>query len=179
MTKFNKISDEELMQLYQQDNLEAFEQLYARFSKLLYGYIQSTVPNHQDTDDIFQKTIIKLDRYKQNYKAQYKFNSWLYTICKNVKRDFYRKEKNLTLFKEKFQIELYIELDLLEQKFNSVEDYHFYDSLGEIEKKLLKLKFNEDYTYDEIAKKLEISTSNARKITSRAVKKLREKEGGR
>jgi RNA polymerase sigma-70 factor, ECF subfamily len=178
MNNLSEYSDEELMQLYQADNFEAYEELFKRFSPSLYGYLKKTTASLQDVDDIFQKTVIKLDSYKDNYNPKYSFKSWLYTICKNVKRDFYKSEKNFSLFREKIQNEPILIFDLLEQNENGIQDYVHFSELSESEKNILMLKFNDDNSYEEISKILNITPANVRKKVSRAIKKLRMKAEG-
>ena len=173
MSKYAEFSDEELMQLYQKDNLEAFEELFKRFSPSLYGYLKKSSSSYQDIDDLFQKTVLKLDRYKDNYDTKHSFKSWLFTICKNVKRDFYKSEKNYSLFKDKFEDEQSIHLEVLEDNKDGIQDYVHFAELSENERRIMILKFNEDNSYEEISSLLSLSPANVRKNVSRAVKKLR------
>jgi len=173
MTNLSDKTDEELMLLYQQDNYQAFEELYSRFSSALYGYLKKSAASYQDADDLFQKTILKLDKYKSKYNAKYSFNSWLYTICKNIKKDFYKSEKTFSLLKDKFEQDVLIEVEMLNSKSGLIQDYRHFDHLTDKEKEIMILKFNEDQSYQEIATKVMVSVSSARQIISRAVKKLR------
>ena len=50
----SSFSDEELMQLYQQGELGAFDHLYERHAPQLYGYLKAHSPSRQYADDLLQ-----------------------------------------------------------------------------------------------------------------------------
>ena len=51
-------SDDQLVTLAKQGNLEAFSELAGRFKQKIYNTIFSLTKNHQDTDDLTQETFV-------------------------------------------------------------------------------------------------------------------------
>jgi RNA polymerase sigma-70 factor (ECF subfamily) len=88
-----EVSDEELMVLYQQGEEKAFQTLYERYSGKLYGYIKKKVFNLEEAQDILQQSFLRLHKSRHSYDPKYPFSAWLFTICRNLEIDYFRKHK--------------------------------------------------------------------------------------
>lgn len=90
----SQISDEELMVQYQQGDQLAFQSLFVRHKRGVYGYILRHTRSEQESEEIFQDVFIKLHRAAPNWLPTAKFTTWLYTIVRNLCIDVHRKKKN-------------------------------------------------------------------------------------
>jgi len=87
------ISDEELMAQYQKGEESAFQQLFSRHKRGVYGYILRYTRNEQESEEIFQDAFIKMHRAAPTWIPSAKFSTWLYTIVRNLCIDAHRKKK--------------------------------------------------------------------------------------
>lgn len=161
----DKLSDNELMLLYQAGDEASFDLLYGRYKNMIYGYISKRVsPNV--VDDLFQKVFIKLHKSKHRYNENYPFSPWLFTLIKNLLIDHYR-----TLNKE------FVEFD--ENKYSLKEESNIEVPalhIKEEEYELLYQKFVQGHTYQELEEITNKSSSALRKKISRLILKI--KNGG-
>lgn len=78
--RLEKLSDEELMTLYQDAREDAFRVLYDRHRGRMYGYLRKRLPNAEAANDVFQAAFLKLHRSKDQFDASYSFHPWLFTV---------------------------------------------------------------------------------------------------
>lgn len=91
----NKISDQELIERFLNDELEAFNILYERYKRQIYAYLNRLLPGqHAIVDDIFQQSWIKVVRQLPKYKHNEKFFSWVMRISHNLTIDHFRKTRH-------------------------------------------------------------------------------------
>jgi RNA polymerase sigma-70 factor (ECF subfamily) len=89
-----ELSDSELIDSFLKDELSAFEVLYDRYRKQLYGYLHRLLPGqHALVEDIFQQTWIKVISQLHGYKHNQKFLAWVIRISHNLAIDHFRKTK--------------------------------------------------------------------------------------
>lgn len=143
----------------------AFEVLYLRHKDKIYSYLFKRV-QPDAVEDLFQSTFIKLHKSRSLYDDKYEVLPWLYTICKSVLLDYFKKEKKQPIFVE--------EVDVAHEEKN-VDDEINLDrfNLRPKEKEALKMRFVDDLEYEEMAQIIGTSESNSRKIISRALLKIK------
>jgi len=153
----------------------------------------------QAAEEISSEVFVKVYRHlrKLNLNAS-AFKAWLYKIARNLIIDFYRKEARTV---KKVSLEQYLEEkpisedsigtktdrslvvenneDFLLEGFDSVniKDKDFLNklnSLGELQKQVLLLRFVEDMDYKSIGRIINKDERAVRIIKFRAVSKLRE-----
>lgn len=80
----HEMTDEELMELVQASDPEAFEQLVKRYENPLASYVSRYVGYGNQVQDILQETFIRVWRHRKRYKTVAKFSTWVYTIAGNL-----------------------------------------------------------------------------------------------
>jgi len=89
-----KRTDIELIEGYLSGNGRDFEELYDRYKKLLYGYLNNMLPQQQSTvDDIFQQIWLKVIQKLPEYRCNNHFSAWMIRIGHNLTIDHFRKNK--------------------------------------------------------------------------------------
>lgn len=166
MNSLETLEDEKLMLEYQADNYSAFEVLYRRHKSLVYSYIYKRLKNKDQVEEVFQNIFLKFHRSRELYDPKYKFLQWLYTLARSELYDFCKKKRLVTI---SFDEEVF----KVEEEFE-IEDVDL-STLKEKERLAIELRYFEEQEYEEIAKLLQTSQSNARKIVSRAILKLKTK----
>lgn len=151
----NKINITELKELFVEikyDNKVAFEKLYNKYKKLIYGIAFSLLKNEQDSEDIVQIVFTKIysiDKSKLPIKNE---ASWLYSVTKNETLNFLKKKKDDISFDDLYEIpDNNNELNkLIEQ-----DNYNrLISKLDNIEKEIVSLKILANLSFEEIGKLL-------------------------
>ena len=166
----NKLSDEELMVLYQAGDYKSFELLFERHNKKIYGFLLRKTFSTQTAADLVQDVFLKIHKSKHLYKADYRLLPWLFTITNSVFLDHTRLKRKMRFespseFSEGFS--------QLHDDKNSLNIGSLIDALPESNKVAIQLRYYDDKSFDEIANILGTSSVNVRKIVSRGLKRLK------
>jgi RNA polymerase sigma-70 factor (ECF subfamily) len=87
------LSDEALMQRFQQGDSQAFRVLLERHRRGVYNFALRHVGNQTAAEDLLQEVFLRVVRGAHRYKLESKFTTWLYTIARNLCVDRARKMK--------------------------------------------------------------------------------------
>jgi RNA polymerase sigma-70 factor (ECF subfamily) len=86
--------DGEMISRFLDGDAEAFNGLYQKYRKQLYGYLYRLMSGRKEqADDLFQQTWLKAIRQLPAYRNRDRFLSWLLRISHNLAIDFFRAEK--------------------------------------------------------------------------------------
>lgn len=165
-----ELTDEALMEAYQLGNSEAFVELYGRLSPRVYGYLRNRLPSQVETDDVFQQVFLKFHKSRGSYEKTYSLAPWLYAICRSVLTDHFRRGSR----------ERQNQSAHLAFVHSQVLDTPVANSLGMFEEQsltakqleVLRLRFEHDLSFTQIAERLKTTPGNARQLVSRAVRRL-------
>jgi RNA polymerase sigma-70 factor (ECF subfamily) len=83
-TPLGKSSDEELMRRTQNEDSQAFEILYERYSQSVLSYLYRMLGNLEDVESIGQEVFLRAFRFRATYRYPQKFSTWLFTITRNL-----------------------------------------------------------------------------------------------
>ena len=165
-------SDEKLMQAYQNGDESAFKLLYARHSSKIYGFLHNRLSNRSLKDDLFQATFLKLHKTRHLYDPKFPFMPWLFTVCKSAMIDGLR-QKDRALAQSDDSLLAEIPATEFVPDTDSPHTLPSFTSLPEAQKRALELRYIQEHSFEEIAERLQTSPSNARKLVSRAIKRLK------
>jgi len=90
-----EITEENTIQLAQQGNAEAFEQLYRRYSARVYALCLRIVKNDSEAEDLTQEAFLQLFRKIHTFRGEAKFSTWLHRLATNVVLVRLRKKRHL------------------------------------------------------------------------------------
>lgn len=151
----NKIDEKELKELFielKHNNKIAFEKLYAKYNKLVYGVAFSILKNKEDSEDVVQIVFSKLYKIDKNKLPSNKEASWLYTLTKNETISFLRKKNN------DINLESLYEIEDKDNEINNIIDQvefnRLISGLNDKEKQIISLKILANLSFDEIGKLL-------------------------
>lgn len=167
----SNFTDEQLMLKYQDGDEGSFRELFSRWNKRIYGYLNSNVYNANERDDLFQAIFLKLHKSRGLYDPKFPFAPWMFTICKSVVLDFARKKQVSTT-------ELNEEIvENLADNMSQTESYPVLqgalEGLSPLQKQVIELRYIENMSFDEISKRVNKSPVNVRQLVSRALKLIR------
>jgi RNA polymerase sigma-70 factor (ECF subfamily) len=145
-------------------NSAAFDTLFARHSDAIYAMLLKFTGNSDDVDDLIQEAFMKAYLKIGLYDPKYDFGAWIYTIARNTFVDFSRSRKSNALNPQN----LSPEIDNTAQSSSPTpEDYiinaqqraqieRYISMLPEDYRQLFELRFLDEYSYEEIAEKLDM-----------------------
>jgi len=161
------------MELYKKGSMKAFEELYRRHRSKVYGYLCKRVGSRFDRDEIQQNIFLKLHGSRHNYDSSYPFMPWLFTICRSVLIDFVRSRdmKESPLVQGNEVLENLVAEDNTAPGGGAV--IPAMSKLSEDQREAIRMRYGEDFSFEEIAARLNKSESNVRQMISRGLKRLR------
>lgn len=164
-----------------QGDQKAYAELMERYRKPLYHTMLKMVKNTDDAEDLTIEAFAKAFKGLAKFKKEYTFSTWLFRIATNNCIDFIRKKKLETLsinssFKDDSGEEVAIDirdynLDPQERAIKSqkVELMQMIvTKLPHKYQRLVELRYFKEYSYDEIAKKIEIPLGTVKAQLHRA-----------
>jgi RNA polymerase sigma-70 factor (ECF subfamily) len=77
----------------QAGDMQAFEKLYEKYHRGLYGYLLSMLRKPEVAEDLSQDIFVKLFRQIGSYRFQSPFAHWLFRLARNLAIDHLRREK--------------------------------------------------------------------------------------
>ena len=143
---------------------EAFAALYRRHAPRVYGFLVKKTADPALAQEILQEAWLKLFRFRFRYERGRPFMPWLYVLSRNALVDGLRRERRGAAAAPE-------ETDPPAAAVRLPED--LLDRLSPREREVLRLRFEEDFTFKGIAARLSLSLANARKIGSRALAKIK------
>ena len=85
--------DLHLVQLAQNGDTKAFDELVMKYSQKLYGLVYHMTSNKDDTHDLLQDVFAKAYRSVSKFRGNSMFYTWIYSIATNMTLNFLKKRK--------------------------------------------------------------------------------------
>lgn len=84
MTSFTGVPDEELLEAFRRSDAGAFEEVFARYSHLVFSTCLRVLEDAQAAEDMTQEVFVRLWRRPELYDpARGRFVSWLLSVTRN------------------------------------------------------------------------------------------------
>jgi RNA polymerase sigma-70 factor (ECF subfamily) len=90
---FGELDDEELVDLAQEGEYPAYEELVRRYQDKAYRLAWSMVKNESDANDVVQEAFLNMYRKLDTFEGNAKFGSWIYRVVVNAALMKLRKRK--------------------------------------------------------------------------------------
>jgi len=88
-------ADNELIEAYGRGDEYAFELLYNRYRRQLYGFLNNLITDHSEADEVFEETWLRVIERLSAYRDEGRFSAWLFRIAHNIFIDRVRRKQNL------------------------------------------------------------------------------------
>ena len=173
------MTEEQLKQILkeaQNGDTKAFALIYDHFSAKIYKFIFFRVGHKEVAEDVLSDTFVKGWQKINQVNSPAAFSAWLYQIAKNNIIDYYRLKKE-TVALEDVQDFLEDEINPVDLTNLNIQQKKILDVLHELpndQQEVIKYKFFEDLTNEEIAYVLGKNEGAIRVIQHRAISKLKE-----
>ena len=147
---------------------QAFAQLMERYRKPVYHMILKMVRNVDDAEDLTIEAFAKAFKNLHRFKKDYTFSTWLFRIATNNSIDFIRKKRLQTMSLDssyKDDAGEPVSIDVEDKNLNPQEEaiksqkieliQMFVTKLTAKYQRLVRLRYFQELSYDEIARELE------------------------
>lgn len=170
--KSTMLSDQALLEMYQQGNREAVSQLLERHARRVRDYIRMLVKDNDVADDLTQEVLIKVVKVldEGRYTDKGRFQPWLLRIAHNRVLDYFRAQKQVKTVSESsagFDIlgsknfaEPSIE-DRLVSEQQAEEVRQLIELLPAEQREVVKMRYYEGLSFKEIAEHTGVSINTA------------------
>ncbi|MCG6189706.1 RNA polymerase sigma factor [Maribellus maritimus] len=152
----------DLVKLLKNGDMSAFDIIYKKYSRRLYGFVFRYVKQEADTEEIVQEVFVKIWKSREKLNIYSSFESFLFTIAHNA---------TVNLLKKRATEQKYVEhiksLQCIDEAYEFTDEIHykelkqkFQDLLNELsprQKEIFQLSREEELSHKEIAEKLGIS----------------------
>ena len=182
MSNYKELTDIEILENIVKYDSKALEELYLRYSPILFSLIKKIVPDTRSAEKILLDVFIivwrKIDLF--NFKSGNVY-VWLIFLARNKAVEFVRNKGEIS---KDDKYEDFFVIPLLEDSIDSLslksaikakpEISEALDNLTEAQKYVILLSFYEGLTLDQIAEKLNIPIPTVRSKITVALDKLKE-----
>ena len=170
--KSTMLSDQALLEMYQQGNREAVSQLLERHARRVRDYVRMLVKDNDVADDLTQEVLIKVMKVldEGRYTDKGRFQPWLLRIAHNRVLDYFRAQKQVKTVSESsagFDIlgnknfaEPSIE-DRLVSEQQAEEVRQLIELLPAEQREVVKMRYYEGLSFKEIAEHTGVSINTA------------------
>ncbi|MEE4312237.1 MAG: sigma-70 family RNA polymerase sigma factor [candidate division KSB1 bacterium] len=184
-------ADKTIIQLALEGDQKAYTEILCRYRTAIYNLIYKMVRNHEETEDLVQEAFIKAFSSLATFNEEYAFSTWLYKIAINNCIDHFRKKKLKTfsidtpiqskdgVITREFSDTSFVPDRTLLSKEKSRLIQEAIDRLPEKYKVSIVLRHNEDRSYEEISKILDIPLGTVKARIFRAREMLKKELKGK
>ncbi|NLT96446.1 MAG: sigma-70 family RNA polymerase sigma factor [Clostridia bacterium] len=179
--------EEELITRSQNGDIDAFEELVARYERKVYAIAYRFMGNPEDASDLAQEAFLKAFQSINGFRQEASFSTWICRIVSNVCRDQLRKAKRQShnsLDEDVWLEEGSVKKQLQDAKPTPDELYErkelneylqgLINNLSPEYKMVVVLRDIQGYSYEEIAQILDCSLGTVKSRLNRARKALRD-----
>ena len=167
--------DRQLARLVLGGDTAAFEYLFDRYRDAIHRLFLQRTGNTEDADDLLQETFIKVYMNLHRYSPEYTFGQWLYTIARNTFIDYVRKRQDDLPIDEKFSSPASNTPTPEESVINSQQRHQIELCIGRLPenyRRLIRMRFFDEYSYEEIAVKLSLPLGTVKTQIHRARERM-------
>ena len=173
-----QLSDEELMKMLSKGNQKAFDEIYVRYSEILFGYFMKMLARDKEkcedmVHDLFAKIIRKPDYFDVNRS----FRTWVFSVACNMCKNEYKRMSVRKHVSNDFEPTKSIQSDsdTLKKVHESTFSDSFYEALNSLDEKhksVFALRHFEGFSMKEIAETLQINEGTVKSRLFYATKTL-------
>ena len=156
---------EELIKSCQNNDAKAYEVLYKKYYRVLYGITLRYCRTSAEAEDVLQDSFIKIFQNITSYKNEGSFEGWLKHIVRNTSINYYRSQvkfnQTVSLSSENYDIGNDSFNDILDS-FSTNEILKQLNNLPEGYRLVVNLYCIDGYTHKEIGEMLNISAGTSK-----------------
>lgn len=163
---------EDNIEAFKSSNEEAYKELMENYKKPLVNLVYSIISDYEEAEEIVQDTFVSFYIKRESFEGRSKIYTWLYRVSFNKAIDYIRKKER----EKKYRLKECRNFEMQESgNDNSINKIILADALSKLNE-TFRIPFlmseYENYSYEEISKKLDLPVNTIRTRIFRARKKL-------
>ncbi len=181
----SELTDQQLISEYLAGNRQALDILIGRYLTPVYGFVFHYVKSAPEAEDITQDVFVKVWKKIKQYNPDKAFKTWVFTIAKNTAIDYLRRRKSVPMsaFEDEegnnILTDKLADIQPLADEMLAKQDWVKWlgekiSQLSYIYREVLQLRYQSDFTLEEIAETLGESINTIKSRHRRALLALRE-----
>ncbi len=144
-------------------NIDSFNILVNKYELYILKFVYNMIRDREAAEDITQEVFITVYNKLYMYNSKYKFSNWILQIARNKCIDYIRKykrvyEANLEDVKDLVSKEPSPEQSMEFKETKAIVE-NYIESLNEIDKQIIILRYTDELTFLDIAEVLNMSES--------------------
>lgn len=174
MNKIDRMTDDELVELYLAGSNKAFDVLLSRYQDHVFSYVLLMVKDRERANDIFQDIFFKVISSLQMGKYANQggmFSNWLMRIAHNVLVDSFRRGSASDIMESYPETEIFNN-DKSHEYTGNIEDalvkkqihedvWRMVDYLPDAQREVVNMRFRDELPFKEIAKLTNVSINTS------------------
>lgn len=181
MPEKNNHIETKLIQGLRRGESRAFDEIYHLYSRRVYRFAYSFLKNKPDAEEIVQEVFLRIWKNRKKIVEYYSLKAFLFTISYNIIIDKFRERVKENKYREFLKENTITSDSDMDKKIEYADLNELYtkaiEHLPQRRQMIYKMHRFEGLTYNEIAKKLEISVKTVENQMTSALKYLRKKLG--
>lgn len=170
------MKENSLIKKCQKGDRPAFEELIRIYYPYVLGFLHRTIADDGVAEDLTQETFLKVIRNIDKYDTTQKsgFGTWIITIARNSYIDYLR--RNRMCPENIDEIEVAAESNTMERVIRKLQYEEAMEAVNKLpydQRIVIKLKYEEDLTLEQIAKRLGIKAQTVKSRIHDGMVKLR------
>lgn len=170
--------DQDLIKKIAKGDKKAFAILLEKYEDLVFGVSMKMIKDRIKAEDMTQETWMKVIKFSANYSPVGSVKSWILQINRNLIIDHFREQKKWADSEDIESIEVSDESldasELIDSEEKRSRFQKAFSGLDEREKMVLTMVIVEEFSYSEIAQKLNVSVGAIKTIMFRAKQNLKD-----
>jgi RNA polymerase sigma-70 factor (ECF subfamily) len=177
-------TDSELVEAVLDGNESALKELVDRHLQAIYTFCLRYTGNPEDAQDAAQETFLKAWKSLGRFNREKSLRTWLFAIAKNSATDIMRKRKSVAISKFDAPDESNVLIDtladpeplpdeLFEREALATEVQTALAELPPRDQTILSLRYQEEQSFEDIARILKLPANTVRSLHRRALIALR------
>jgi RNA polymerase sigma factor (sigma-70 family) len=151
-------SDENVMLAVRNGDVESLGLLFARYHRAVFDFFARMTGSRAVSEDLVQDVFFRILKYRNTFRAESHFKTWMFQIARNVRVDYYKKHGGERAAFENSKQELHSGFASPSQKLEEDERTRLLECallrLQPEKREILVLSRYQDMKYEEIAELL-------------------------
>lgn len=177
-------SDEQLMQRYAGGDVRAFELLYARHRRPLFGFLRRALDNPTLAEEAYQEVWSRIIQARARYRPDARFTTWMFQIAHNLLIDGHRRTRPTQTMEQLDESRIDPEVQRPEQPERELSAFEerrrlqvAIEELPEEQRVALQLRLAEELPLEEIASITGVGRETVKSRLRYAMDRLRARLG--
>lgn len=160
---------------------QVFEKFYQETSHLVFNFCRKKGLSQEISEDIVQTVYMQIFRKRAQYNPEHSPLAWLYVVTRSETKDHLKAQRTYQNYLNEFTTFLSQTSPNSPSTGQEVDLNDYLNLLSPNEKLALEKRYQQDKDFEEIAREMNLTTVNIRKLLSRGIQKVKKNlnpEGG-